>query len=206
LLAHWQYGLGRVVAWTSEAQQGWASAWGRWPDAAQFWSQAVRWVLPAPVQSNFQPTVQVGPDGREVSLSVQALRDDGRFADLQDTRATVLAPDGSARQLALLQRGPGVYAIDTRVSAPGEYRVLFHQGTREEVAAFSAPDAVELHSVGTNTPLLDQLATTSGGHALRNPTDLAPGKGDGPAVELWPYLLVLALVLLPVDVFVRRRA
>ena len=28
LLAHWQYGLGRVVAWTSEAQQGWGSAWG----------------------------------------------------------------------------------------------------------------------------------------------------------------------------------
>src|SRR5207302_645535 len=27
LLAHWQYGLGRVVAWTSDAQQGWASDW-----------------------------------------------------------------------------------------------------------------------------------------------------------------------------------
>src|SRR5207248_4589231 len=101
LLAHWQYGLGRVVAWTSDAQQGWASAWARWPDAAQFWSQTVRWALPAPVQSNFQPTVQVGPDGRQVTLPVQAVADDGRVADLQHTRATLLAPDGPARPRTL---------------------------------------------------------------------------------------------------------
>src|SRR6185437_5077739 len=79
LLAHWQYGLGRVVAWTSEAQQGWASEWSKWPDAAQFWSQAVRWALPAPIQADFQPTVQVGSDGREVTLAVQALGSDARF-------------------------------------------------------------------------------------------------------------------------------
>jgi uncharacterized membrane protein len=206
LLAHWQYGLGRVVAWTSEGQQGWASAWATWPDAAQFWSQAVRWALPAPVQANFQPTVRVGPDGRQVTLSVQALGNDGRFADVQDTRATVLAPDGSAREVVLPQRGPGLYALDTRVSAPGQYRVLFKQGPRQEVAAFTAPDGVELHAVGSNTALLDQLAGSSGGHRLKDPTDLSPGSGPGPAVELWPYFLLAALLLLPLDVFLRRRA
>ncbi len=205
LLAHWQYGLGRVVAWTSEAQQGWGSAWAQWPDAAQFWSQAVRWALPAPVQANFQPSVEVKPDGRQVTLSVQALADDGRFADLQDTRATVMSPDGSARELVLPQRGPGVYSLDTEVSAPGQYRVLFTQGQREEVAAFTAPDAVERHSVGSNAALLDQLATTSGGHALQAPTDLAPGNGPGPRLDLWPWLLLAALLLLPLDVYLRRR-
>ncbi|MBV9580345.1 MAG: VWA domain-containing protein, partial [Chloroflexi bacterium] len=205
LLAHWQYGLGRVVAWTSEAQQGWASQWANWSDAAQFWSQAVRWALPAPVQANFQPSVQVQPDGRHVTLSVQAVGDDGRFADVQDTRATVSSPDGSARELVLPQRGPGVYSLETEVSGPGQYRVLFQQGQRQEVAAFTAPDSVERHTVGTNTALLDQLATTSGGHALRAPTDLAAGDGTGPAIELWPWLLLAALVLLPLDVYLRRR-
>jgi Mg-chelatase subunit ChlD len=205
LLAHWQYGLGRVVAWTSQAQQGWASAWAQWPDALQFWSQAVRWALPAPVQANFQPSVQVASDGRRVTLSVQALADDGRYADQQDTRATVMSPDGSARELALPQRGPGVYSLETEVSAPGQYRVLFTQGQREEVAAFSAPDSVERHSVGTNAALLDQLATASGGHALRAPTDLTGGNGPGPKVELWPWLLLASLLLLPLDVYLRRR-
>lgn len=206
LLAHWQYGLGRVVAWTSDAQQGWSSAWANWPDAAQFWSQAVRWSLPAPVQANFQPTVAVAPDGRHVSLSVQALSGDGRFADLQDTRATVLSPDGSARELSLPQKGPGVYGRDTSVTAAGEYRVLFKQGDQEEVAAFTTPDAVERHSVGMNGTLLEQLATASGGHALRDASDLQPGNGAGPPIELWPWLLLLGLVLLPLDVLLRRRA
>jgi uncharacterized membrane protein/Mg-chelatase subunit ChlD len=206
LLAHWQYGLGRVVAWTSEAQTGWGRQWARWPDAAQFWSQAVRWALPAPVQADFQPSVQVGPDGRRVQLAVQSLTGDGHFADLQDTRATVVSPDGTARQLALPQHGPGLYSLETTVGAPGQYRVLFEQGNRQEVAAFTTPDAIELHSVGTNTALLDQLAGASGGGALQDPTDLRPGTGAGPIVNLWPGLLGLALVLLPLDVYLRRRA
>ena len=206
LLAHWQYGLGRVVAWTSDAQQGWTSQWAKWPAAAEFWSQAVRWALPAPVQANFQPSAQIGTDGRQVRLAVQALSDDGRFADLQDTRATIVSPDGSARQINLLQEGPGAYGVTTEVTAPGEYRVLFQQGLREEVAAFSAPDAIELHSVGTNTALLNQLSVESGGRALSDPSDLRPGNGPGPAIELWPWVLLLALLMLPLDVYLRRRA
>jgi Ca-activated chloride channel homolog len=207
LLAHWQYGLGRVVVWTSEAQSGWASGWANWSAASQFWSQAVRWSLPAPVHADFQPTVGVGPDGRQVSLQVQALRNDGRFAELQDTRATVVSPDGSAREVGLPQRGPGSYGIDTRVSLPGIYRVLFEQGAREEVGAFSVPDAIELHSVGVNHALLDLLARTTGGHQLTDPTEAArPANGAGPAIEPWPWLLLAALVLLPLDVYLRRRA
>lgn len=207
LLAHWQYGLGRVVAWTSEAQQGWTSDWANWPAAAQFWAQIVRWSLPAPVRSDFQPSVQVAPDGRHVALQVQALRDDGHFADLQDTRATVLAPDGTARQVVLPQTAPGTYQLDSQVDAAGTYRVLFSQGSREEVAGFSAPDAVEAHTAGTNVALLDQLARASGGRELHDQDDLArPASGAGPPIELWPWLLGLAVLLLPLDVYLRRRA
>jgi Ca-activated chloride channel family protein len=207
LLAHWQYGLGRVVVWTSDAQQGWASDWAKWPDAAQFWSQAMRWSLPAPVRADFLPTATLGPDGRQATLSVQAIGDDGRFADLQDTRATVVSPDGSAREISLPQRGPGTYTLQTRIGQAGVYRVLFSQGTREETAGFSAPDAAELHSVGLNRALLDTLARTSGGHEIADVADIArPANGPGPAIDLWPYLLAAALLLLPLDVFIRRRA
>jgi hypothetical protein len=167
----------------------------------------MRWSLPAPVRADFQPSATLGPDGRQVVLSVQAIGADGRFADLQDTRATVVSPDGSAREVSLPQRGPGTYELQTRISEPGEYRVLFSQGAHEELAGFSAPDAAELHSVGLNRPLLDMLARTSGGHELADVADLArPANGPGPAIDLWPYLLIAALVLLPLDVFLRRRA
>ncbi|HEV7663744.1 MAG TPA: VWA domain-containing protein [Chloroflexota bacterium] len=207
LLAHWQFGLGRVVAWTSDAQQGWASAWQNWSDAGHFWSQAVRWSLPAPVRSDFQPFAQVGPDGRQVTLSIESLGDDGHFVDLQDTRATVLGPDGTAREVTLPQTAPGVYTLDTRATQTGTYRVLFKQGSREEVAAFSTPDSIEQHSVGLNRALLESLARTSGGQEWPNPTAAArPANGQAPAIDLWPWLLLAALVLLPADVFIRRRS
>ncbi len=207
LLAHWQYGLGRVIAWASEAQTGWTGQWSKWPEAAQFWSQAVRWALPAPVRSDFLPVITVDPDGRHVSLQVQALRDDGQFADLQDTRATIVDPNGAAREVQLTQRAPGTYQFDTRAELPGVYRVLFTQGVREEMAGFAIPDAPEQHTVGANRVLLDQLARDTGGREYRDASELArPGNGPGPAMPLWPWLLGAAIVLLPLDVYLRRRA
>jgi Ca-activated chloride channel homolog len=210
LLAHWQYGLGRVVAWASEAQRGWTADWSKWGEASRFWSQAVRWTLPAPVRSDFQVSARLEPDGRHLDLSAQSLGPDGHFADLQDTRATVVAPDGSAREVVLPQRAPGAYELYTRVDSPGTYRVLFKQGSKEEVAAFVVPDAVEAHTLGVNAALLDDLARRSGGHLLQTPSDL-PGErtpttpNSGPTIDLWPWLLGLALVLLPLDIYLRRR-
>src|SRR5262249_16703016 len=43
LLASWQYGLGRVAAWTGDAGPAWSAAWLDWPRFGQFWSQIVRW-------------------------------------------------------------------------------------------------------------------------------------------------------------------
>ena len=211
LLAHWQYGLGRVVAWASEAQRGWTGDWDKWSEAPRFWSQAVRWALPAPIRSDFQVAARVEPDGRHLDLSAQSLGPDGRFADLQDTRATVVSPDGSAREVVLPQRAPGTYELYTRVDQPGTYRVLFTQGsTKEEVAGFVVPDAPEAHTLGTNVSLLEDLARRTNGHPLRDPADLgaertSPTASGGPTLDLWPWLLALALVLLPLDVYVRRR-
>jgi len=195
-----------VVAWTSDAQQGWASDWASWPSAGQFWSQLVRWSLPAPVRADFQPSIDVAPDGQHIELDVQALADGQHFADLQPTSATIAGPDGTARQVSLPQRAPGRYALQTVVSEPGTYRVLFSQGDKTELGAFTVPDAIEAHSVGLDTPLLDQFAAQSGGRALSDPTDLGPpARGLSPPIQLWPWLLGLALALLPLDVLLRRR-
>ncbi len=45
ILAHWNYGLGRSVAFTSDAGRRWATAWPDWDSYAAFWSQLVRWSM-----------------------------------------------------------------------------------------------------------------------------------------------------------------
>jgi hypothetical protein len=153
-----------------------------------------------------------------VTVTAQSVRGDGRFADLLDTRATIAAPDCAARALPMAQTGPGTYQVTTTVDQPGVYRVLVSQAgadgaAHQAVTGFAAPDSPELHTVGVNTPLLDSLARASGGQELQQPADLAqPPSGTLPASEplagpsLWPWLLAAALVLLPLDVYLRRRA
>ncbi len=45
LLAHWQYGLGRAVAFTSDAKARWGRIWLNWDKYRQFWSQIGQWSL-----------------------------------------------------------------------------------------------------------------------------------------------------------------
>ena len=46
LLAQWQYGLGRAVAWTSDASGRWAQDWVGWSGFSKFFSQLVSWTFP----------------------------------------------------------------------------------------------------------------------------------------------------------------
>jgi len=43
LLAQWHYGLGRVVAWTSDVGGRWTSNWLSWEQNNLLWDQLVRW-------------------------------------------------------------------------------------------------------------------------------------------------------------------
>src|SRR5687767_10155148 len=46
LLAQWQYGLGRSVAWTSDTTGRWARDWVGWTGFSRFFSQLVSWTFP----------------------------------------------------------------------------------------------------------------------------------------------------------------
>ncbi len=214
LLAHWQYGLGRVVAWASDVNGGWTPEWQSWPEASRFWQQAVRWTMPEPVQSAFQVGATVVGD--QVTLRAQSVRPDGRFADLLDTRATVVAPDGQGREVRLPQTGPGTYELTTTVANPGTYEVRFTQGpggrpdaptVREETLGFTVLGSAEQRSIGTNRALLNRLAGRTGGRELAEPADsfardVAPtGERRSP---LWPSFAAAAVLLFPLDVAIRR--
>lgn len=216
LLAHWQYGLGRVIAWTSDVSpSGWSSRWldPSWAEAALFWPQLVRWSMPAPTRADFLVTARPEPGGHRVLLRVESLREDGTFANGLDTRATIALPDEGAREVVLPQRAPGVYEQTLAVERPGSYRVLFRQRqgdhvVKEELAAFGiASPGLEGRTAGANTTLLRQLAESTGGRELRRPTELTASPVVARLEErlaLWPWLVAAAASLFPLDVAARR--
>ena len=52
ILSVWQYGLGRSVAFTSDASSRWGSDWVAWDGYTDFWSQAIRWTITEGAASN----------------------------------------------------------------------------------------------------------------------------------------------------------
>ena len=47
ILAGWNYGLGRSIAFTSDVKPGWGSDWIEWENFGKFWGQVVNWALPS---------------------------------------------------------------------------------------------------------------------------------------------------------------
>jgi uncharacterized membrane protein len=215
LLAHWQYGLGRVLAWTSDAGPGWAARWLTWDAFARFWDGAVRWTLPSPVNRALQPSITVSapPDRMRAGvahLAVESLNADNSFADLTPLTAALQAPSGVITQTRLIQTAPGHYEAAVLLDEQGTYEVrLVRQdgvGTTTETAGFSTPPAAELQHAGTNTRLLARI--TGGPWPLTDPAQaLNPANLQGAASvqdPLWPFFLVLALLALVAGVAVRR--
>src|SRR5262249_32604363 len=63
LLAKWQYGLGRVVAFTGDDGADFNVQWDEWGGYDDFWANMIRWSLPDP--ENQSMNVSVSREGPE---------------------------------------------------------------------------------------------------------------------------------------------
>jgi uncharacterized membrane protein len=209
LLAQWQYGLGRAVAWTSDSTGRWAKAWVGWPGFSRFFSQLVGWTFPGEETGGIEATFEA--KGGATSLRVESVEPDGSTRDFYTTQAVVVGPDLVPRNVALVQTAPGVYEAPLGEVDPGAYAVRVSQ-TRSGSSALGrtvglvAPTAAEYRLLGTNEGFLAALRSATGGRPVTNPRQ--PWIHDltttSTFTELWPLLLVLALLLWPLDIALRR--
>ena len=209
LLAQWQYGLGRSVAWTSDATGRWARDWVAWPGFNRFFSQLVSWTFPGEETGGIEASFE--PSARETGLHVESVEPDGSPRDFYSTTAVMVGPDLEPRTVDLTQVAPGVYEAPLGQVDPGAYAVRIIQ-TKPGSSALGrtvglvAPTAAEYRVLGANEPVLAALRAPSGGKAIVTP--LEPWRHDLSATdrftELWPLLLILALLLWPLDIALRR--
>jgi hypothetical protein len=107
LLARWQFGLGKSVAFTSDVKDRWAVDWLKWNGYSKFWSQIVRDTMRRQDDPDFD--MRVERSGGFATISVEALGKDGRYRDQLHLQVHVVAPDQSSSVIDLPQTGPGAY-------------------------------------------------------------------------------------------------
>ena len=212
LLAHWQYGLGRAAAFTSDAKPRWGKIWMNWDKYRQFWSQIGQWSLRRLENADF--TTEVSVDKGEGVINVEALDDQANFRNFLNLQAVVASPKGDRQTVRLEQTGPGHYEARFPTKEVGLYMLNLSdikdgQVRGSQIMGASVNYSPEFIAPDPNLNLLRRIAESGGGKVL-DPAVLSvnPFLHDRQNTfqprDLWEWLLKFAIVLFTVDVGVRR--
>ena len=202
VLARWQYGLGRVVAFTSDVKNRWATEWLQWPGYGKFWTQLVRETMRGPDDRVRALHVTRQADRAHVTIEVPLA------AGEPDSPPTLEHVDarGDATVVQTVRTGPGVYAADVALME-GDHRfdLALPDGTETSRSVlYSYPEEYRFRP--PNVELLQAVAHDTGG--LFAPSTENVFEDDGVStvrsIALWPYLAALALALYLLDLLLRR--
>ncbi|HEV3312080.1 MAG TPA: VWA domain-containing protein [Chloroflexota bacterium] len=205
VLAGWQYGLGRSVAWTSDASGLWTKDWLRAPGGNRFWANLVSWSLPA--SNGGRLAVNAAASQGQGTVSVNVPPSLGPNATVT---AHILGPDLHAFNIQLQPTAPGYFQGSFAANSPGAYFVSAEARGSGHAQVGSAgvdmPYSAEYRTAGSNTPFIQSLAAAGGGSVVTKPSSVWQGNlasvSARQSLSIWLWLL--ALLLLPIDVAVRR--
>ncbi len=192
LLAFWHYGLGKAVAFTSDAgnPKFWSRDWAEGGVFARFWEQVIDWAL-RPVESRRLNMTTEYRDGK-VHVTVDARTDDGKPDTALKLRGGITAPGGRPdavgprRELRFTQTNSGRYEAEVKADEAGSYfitaqavrtrKVVGRDGKEHEVeegvdsvrSGVTLPYSPEYSDLEANTVLLERLRETTGGRAYED--------------------------------------
>jgi uncharacterized membrane protein len=204
LLATWLYGLGRVMAWTSDAQGRWTAGLLQWPSANRFFGDIVHASLPQPGDPALQIETRV--QGDHTHLLVTAPATSGATVTVN-----AVTPDLADASLTLSPTGAGRFEGDLPTDQVGSYLLHISESAGGVVrhattTGLVVPYSPEYRDLGTDVATLKAIAQAGGGVLL---TDISQAfRVPVPSVQaarpISEILLVLAILLFPLDVALRR--
>ena len=216
LLVSWRYGVGRVMAFTSDLSGRWGKEWVTWPGFPQWASQLARDTMRKLLETRMRAELQ--PDGEAVKVVADLLSKEGKFLNHLKLRSNIASPSKATLEQTLQQSAPGRYETKFVPSQRGIHLVtLYAEGGPGEAGQpvatipYIAPYPKEYRELKPNTALLSRLAEETGGEMidaekledgvarLYAPT---PGKGTR-GQETWWALAGLGLFLFLGDLVMR---
>ena len=204
LLARWQYGLGKTVAFTSDVKNRWAAEWLTWDGYGKFWPQLVRETMRRRDDENID--LRIDKEDDEAHIVITAFDDEGGFRNEMDSQVRVIDPLQNASVIDIHQSGPGTYEARFPVDQRGSFsfRLIGDEAGVERTLPYSYPD--EYHFFPPNLDLLQEVAAVTGGEYQPNAEDIfvTEGQSTPRPLPLWPYLAFVALALYLTDLLLRR--
>ena len=205
VLSWWQYGAGRVAAWTSDIRGGWSSAFLQWEEAPAFFGGIVSFILPVRASSG-----EISLEDGRIAFTAEA--DDALLSRAAKAEARITRPDGTQETVALEQAGARTFAGAADTSAAGAYAV--HVSVRDRLGnELLAHDGGAVRSwsreydVRTEDgDVLEKLSAQTGGKHTDSAAELLsfPDTSARKRRDLAPWLAGAAGLLFLFDIAQRR--
>jgi uncharacterized membrane protein len=196
ILTRWPYGLGEVAVWASDAGPRWAHDWLAWPGYARFWTQMAR----AALRRHEGDAAAIEADVKGDQATVRVVRH-----GVVGTPKARVVEDGKTRELPLRVVEPGVYEAPVPIGSEPTVELLDDQGKVAARRTLVRPASTELRDRGPDLAGLTKMAKATGGQV--SPGSIrSSGRAVPTSTPLAAWLLLLAVLLVPVDASIRRIA
>ena len=216
LLVSWRYGLGRVMAFTSDLSGRWGKEWVAWHGFPQWASQLARDTLRKLMETRNRTDFQ--PEGESVKVVADFVSKDGNFLNHMKLKGNITAPNQTTQDQTFQQTAPGRYEGKFTPSQRGiHFLTMYAEGKAGDAplpvatVPYVAPYPKEYRELKPNMALLSRLAEETGGEML-DPDKIeegvkrlytpTPGKGRRGQETWWP-LAGLGLFFFLADLVLR---
>lgn len=195
VLAEWQYGLGRSIAFTSDSTGAWTGDWARWKEWSNFWHTAVSRLLPK--YNEIAYDIRLQADGSFIitdPTNQAAFLDVAVVDELGNELEVNLEPISASKVRAIVDASPGL--------------VFFRISKDDAVyqAGLTIPYSAEYELAPPNEKLLRDIAESTGGKVIEEPQEVFREFTERGATRqnISTMLVFASLLLFFIDITIRR--
>ena len=204
ILAYWQYGLGKTVAWTTDATGEWTANYSGWDNYQLLWHNILQYV-----------TEDMGMEGAYVSVDQKGSKaiinyTTEEFDANTKVTATVFDDEGNVKEITLDPTRPGEYSAEIETKKTGVYSINVQQSQDGKVVGSTNTAAIMQYSLEyrfyPNNTLLDDYASVIGATFMEKASEvfLNPPEFVKNRFNLTLSLLLLTVILFLCDIAIRR--
>ncbi|NLM97709.1 MAG: VWA domain-containing protein [Halanaerobiaceae bacterium] len=207
VLAGWDYGLGRVIAFTGDIGEEFSVSWLDWPAYPAFWLTIIRQLARNTYSDNIFPHIY--RDGNQGIIQVDALKDNGEYYNFLDIEARISSLDGESKVIKLEQTGPGrykgVFSIKGVAACPVVLSWTEDGRTESLSTGMVLSYSPEYNAFSADFTLIGMMTKETGGKVLSSAADIFSSRepvytGEK---EIWKIFVVFAILFLMTDIALR---
>lgn len=207
LLASWSVGKGRSIAFTSDSNGLWSRYWVGWNKYQTFWSELIDSLRPDGGTGGKQEPIRFDLryflEGGSLQLDLTVFNEDVTGGIAGD----IVLPNSQSVPVTFEPVSRGRYRAALPAATAGTYQLSLAAGQRPFTpVAFELSGELfgERKGLGFNVPLLEAIASASGGKSNPNLAELNQASSEVSQTPLTPYILVLALLMLLAEIVIRE--